>query len=125
MGTPNVSKDEMQNMMMDTAGFQKVLMMSKKEEEQRVATLKAQQDAEEEQIKNSSLIDQQKQEQRDQALDDAEEAQLQAALALSAAYHKEEAAKIGQEQKDLTQAQKEDELQRKNKELLDRMAMLE
>ena len=48
MGTPNVSKDEMQNMMMDTAGFQKVLMMSKKEEEQRVATLKAQQDAEEE-----------------------------------------------------------------------------
>lgn len=61
MGTPNVSKDEMQNMMMDTAGFQKVLMMSKKEEEQRVATLKAQQDAEEEQIKNSSLIDQQKQ----------------------------------------------------------------
>ena len=41
------------------------------------------------------------------------------------ALQEEEAAKIGQEQKDLTQAQKEDELQRKNKELLDRMAMLE
>lgn len=51
-------------------------MMSKKEEDQRLANLEAQQDAQEEQIKNSSLIDQQKQQQRDQALDDAEEAQL-------------------------------------------------
>lgn len=65
--------------------------------------MQAKHDEQEEIIKNTSLLESEKQKKRDQALDDAEEAQLQAALALSAAYHKEENNKIGQQEKDINQ----------------------
>ena len=120
-------------MMSDTAGFQKVLEMSKREEEDRLKKLKTQTEQDLENAVADSLNQAHTKGKHEQAIIDAEEAQLQAALAMS-----EAASKIGQKaeseeekqfkyilEQSKAQADKEAALMAKNEELLKIMAQME
>lgn len=76
-------------MMSDTAGFQKVLEMSKREEEERLKKLKTKGEQDYEAALADSLNAAHNKGKHEQAIMDAEEAQLQAALALSEAASKQ------------------------------------